>query len=369
MKTLLKNVFIAVFLGICAVGGFVAAARTLDVSGTFTTQKSLNNWIATNTVLGDMIDVGTPVTSTAAELNIMDGVTSSTAELNILDGVTATFAEVNYIDLATLGTGVASKAIVLDASGDYTGPATLNFNVPSGGDITLASGSTLDVAGTFEIANVAMTSSAAELNYNDIATLGTGAASKAIVLDASGDWTGPATLNFNVPSSGTLALASGSVFTVDGTTLTHSPLLAQGRAQFQVCGDVVTVNNNTVYYGPDRTVVSSATVGQVKCDTTAAGSTTESTADSPAFTAKAFYVLGMSCYHPDAGSNLTFTARSAEAGLTPALVVSTTDNDTQGMTSAPSTTAVASGATFAVAVASTADVGTVPFICNVDVAY
>ena len=38
---------------------------------------------------------GTAITSTAAELNILDGVTSTAAELNILDGVTATAAELN----------------------------------------------------------------------------------------------------------------------------------------------------------------------------------------------------------------------------------------------------------------------------------
>ena len=41
---------------------------------------------------------GTAVTSTAAELNILDGVTSTTAELNILDGVTSTAAELNILD-------------------------------------------------------------------------------------------------------------------------------------------------------------------------------------------------------------------------------------------------------------------------------
>ncbi len=44
---------------------------------------------------------GTAVTSTAAELNILDGVTSTAAELNILDGVTATAAEINLIDGGT----------------------------------------------------------------------------------------------------------------------------------------------------------------------------------------------------------------------------------------------------------------------------
>ena len=107
--------------------------------------------------------------------------------------VTATAAEINYLDIATLGTGAASKAVVLDSNSDYTFPAAATIVMPSGGDFTFASGSTLDVAGTFEIANVAVTASAAELNYLDIATLGTGAASKAVVLDSGDDYTWPAT--------------------------------------------------------------------------------------------------------------------------------------------------------------------------------
>jgi hypothetical protein len=41
---------------------------------------------------------GTAVTSTAAELNALDGITSTVAELNILDGVTSTAAELNLVD-------------------------------------------------------------------------------------------------------------------------------------------------------------------------------------------------------------------------------------------------------------------------------
>jgi hypothetical protein len=58
------------------------------------------------------------VTATTAELNILDGVTATTAELNILDGVTASTAELNYLDITTLGTSQASKAVTADASGD-----------------------------------------------------------------------------------------------------------------------------------------------------------------------------------------------------------------------------------------------------------
>ena len=46
----------------------------------------------------------TGVTSTAAEINVLDGITSSTAELNILDGVTSSAAEINILDGATLTT-------------------------------------------------------------------------------------------------------------------------------------------------------------------------------------------------------------------------------------------------------------------------
>jgi len=60
---------------------------------------------------------GVAITSTAAELNILDGVTSTAAELNILDGVTATTAELNYLDITTLGLTAASKAVTADANG------------------------------------------------------------------------------------------------------------------------------------------------------------------------------------------------------------------------------------------------------------
>lgn len=47
---------------------------------------------------------GTNVTSSAAELNLLDGVTATTAELNILDGVTASASELNVLDGITAST-------------------------------------------------------------------------------------------------------------------------------------------------------------------------------------------------------------------------------------------------------------------------
>ena len=84
------------------------------------------------------------VTSTAAELNILDGVTSTAAELNILDGVTASAADINLIDGITNGTVIASKAIVTDANIDITG----GRNITISGELDAA---TLDISGDADI--------------------------------------------------------------------------------------------------------------------------------------------------------------------------------------------------------------------------
>ena len=57
-----------------------------------------------NVVTDKLAINGTAVTSTAAELNILDGVTSTASELNILDGVTATATELNIMDGDTSAT-------------------------------------------------------------------------------------------------------------------------------------------------------------------------------------------------------------------------------------------------------------------------
>ena len=76
------------------------------------------------------------VTSTAAELNILDGVTSTAAELNVLDGITAVVGELNALDLGStaVGTAIASKAVILDSNKDYTGIRNLTL----AGDLTIS---------------------------------------------------------------------------------------------------------------------------------------------------------------------------------------------------------------------------------------
>ena len=67
---------------------------------------------------------GVAVTSTAAELNLLDGVTSTTAELNILGGVTSTAAELNFVDGVTSNVQTQLNAKAPLASPPLTGTPT-----------------------------------------------------------------------------------------------------------------------------------------------------------------------------------------------------------------------------------------------------
>ena len=78
---------------------------------------------------------GVPVTSTAAELNILDGVTSTAAELNLLDGVTATTAELNYVDGVTsnIQTQLDTKSETGDNVNVFVGSTTAQTVPQDGG--------------------------------------------------------------------------------------------------------------------------------------------------------------------------------------------------------------------------------------------
>jgi len=79
---------------------------------------------------------GTAVTSTAAELNALDGITAVVGELNALD-----------IGSTAVGTAVASKAVILDSNKDYTGIRNLTVS----GELDAATGDfsgDVDIAGT-----------------------------------------------------------------------------------------------------------------------------------------------------------------------------------------------------------------------------
>ena len=122
------------------------------VAGTFTTLA------ATSISLG-----GTSVTSTAAELNILDGVTATNAEINILDGVTASTSELNIIDGVTASTselnimdGVTASTAELNIMDGVTATTT-EINIIDGVTATTAELNIMD----------GVTATTAELNIMD----------------------------------------------------------------------------------------------------------------------------------------------------------------------------------------------------------
>jgi hypothetical protein len=102
--------------------------------------------LTNKTLTSPKINEDVVVTSTATELNILDGVTATTAELNTLDGITAVVGELNALDLGStaVGTAIASKAVILDSNKDYTGLRNLTIT----GELDAA---TLDISGDVDI--------------------------------------------------------------------------------------------------------------------------------------------------------------------------------------------------------------------------
>ena len=175
----------------------------VDVDGTLETDAlSINGTTVSSTAAE--LNILDGVTATASELNIMDGVTSTTAELNILDGVTASAADINLIDGITNGTVIASKAIITDSNKDISGgrnitisgeldAATLDISGNADIDGTLETDA-LSINGTTVTSTAAelnildgVTSTTAELNLLDGSTAGTVVASKAVVVDSNKD--------------------------------------------------------------------------------------------------------------------------------------------------------------------------------------
>lgn len=99
-----------------------------------------------------------------------------------------------------------------DIDGGAIDGCVIGGTTPAAGTFTTLNATTPSIGGT------AVTATAAELNYNDIATLGTLAASKTWTSNASLDTIMPTGGLLTVQSGGAVTFNSGSTLTVDGTT-------------------------------------------------------------------------------------------------------------------------------------------------------
>ena len=136
---------------------------TVEDNGTFnipTDKLAINGTAVTSTAAE--LNILDGVTATATELNLIDGVTATTAELNILDGVTATASELNLLDG---GTSVGSSITLADADGFVVNDGGTMKTIPAsdvsayaGGGWTKEFESTLtgDTNGTMDITTTAL---------------------------------------------------------------------------------------------------------------------------------------------------------------------------------------------------------------------
>ena len=154
--------------------GVTATATELNILDGVTSTTAELNILDGVTATASELNILDGVTSTTAELNILDGVTSTTAELNILDGVTATTAELNYVDgvtsniqtqLDAKGTGTVSSLSDLSVTATAS-----ELNIMDGVTATTAELNILDgVTATATELNIidGVTATTAELNYVD----------------------------------------------------------------------------------------------------------------------------------------------------------------------------------------------------------
>jgi hypothetical protein len=98
-------------------GGTITSSGTIAIDTATTVDKTTIQTLTNKTLTSPKINEDVAVTSTATELNLLDGVVGLVqADFTKLADVDATAAELNYSDLATLGTTAASKVFTADAN-------------------------------------------------------------------------------------------------------------------------------------------------------------------------------------------------------------------------------------------------------------
>ena len=139
-----------------------AAQTNITSLGTLTA-LTVDNVVINGATIGhgddtDLMTVADGILTVAGEVSVTTldiggtNVTSTAAELNILDGATVVVGEINALDLGStaVGTAIASKAVILDSNKDYTGMRNLTIS----GEIDAATG---DYSGAVDIAGATTT--------------------------------------------------------------------------------------------------------------------------------------------------------------------------------------------------------------------
>jgi len=161
-------------------------------------------------------------------------VTSTAAELNALDGITTNVTELNYLDGTALGTVIASKVLAVDANKDITGFR----NVTLTGELDAA---TLDVSGNIDVDGVA------NLDNTDI--------DGSLTVDGAVDINAT---TFDVDASGLVSIDSSDSNGIKiGVNSSSKPVTIGHTTSEVTVGDNLTVTGNLTVSGTTTTVNSS----------------------------------------------------------------------------------------------------------------
>jgi hypothetical protein len=216
------------------------AATTVDLNGNLDVSGSIT--------LG-----GTAITSTAAELNILDGVTATAAELNALDGITSTVAELNIVDGGTSASSVTvedADRVVLNDGGTMKQVAVTDLSAYFDDEITampnlvtvgtLDSGAISSGFGNIDIGSSNLTATgtislgATSFNDNNITNVGS------IQLDSiAGDADTNTSITFSGSDVITVATGGTTALTIDAS---QNVTVA---GDLTVTGDDITMGTNT----------------------------------------------------------------------------------------------------------------------------
>ena len=253
--------------------------------------------------IADLVSAGGILADGAIATTEITGVTATSAELNYNDITTLGTAQASKVLTTDSNTSVKfgdgvfasnNNAVIMGASDDLrvyhdsgTGRSTLhsapNFDIfsdnavyikkgdPSSSDILIATGGAassvllyysgsqklattstgIDVTGTADmdtlsIGGTAVTSTAAELNYNDITTLGTSEASKAVTADSNGNVKLTEELQTTCYLETVVAL-SGTTPTVDCDEANSFTLSTTGNTTFTFDYSGVNLTTNDAY--------------------------------------------------------------------------------------------------------------------------
>jgi len=161
-------------------------------------------------------------------------VTSTAAELNALDGITTNVTELNYLDGVSLGTVVASKVLAVDANKDLTGLR----NTTTTGQVAAAS---LDISGDIDVDGDSY------LDNVDI--------DGSLIVDGAIDFN---STTFDVDATGLITIDSSNNNGIKiGTNSSAKPVTIGHTTSEVTVGDNLVVTGNLTVSGTTTTVNSS----------------------------------------------------------------------------------------------------------------